>query len=151
MELSSWETRLQTFAGAFGWIQLALICAVLWTAWRVLGIGGKESGFKHREADRPRPRGPRTGPELGESRIRTPQKPQQLPGLSLAGEPHQILGVGEDASEPEIQNAYRELMKRFHPDRIGPAGSREWEDAQGIAAALSRARDELLAKRRRSR
>ena len=30
-----------------------------------------------------------------------------------------ILGLGEDATKEEIQKAYRELIKKYHPDRAG--------------------------------
>ncbi len=35
-------------------------------------------------------------------------------------------------------------MKRYHPDKIGPAGSREWKDAQRIADAIIKAKEEMI-------
>ena len=30
---------------------------------------------------------------------------------------YEILGVGKDAKDPEIQKAYRKLAMKYHPDR----------------------------------
>ncbi len=78
----------------------------------------------------------------------TKSEPLRLSGISIAGEPHEILGVRKTAAPAEIQKAYRDLMKRYHPDLVGPPGSREWKDAQKIAEALNRAKDELLKRSR---
>ncbi|MDB5349353.1 MAG: DnaJ-class molecular chaperone with C-terminal Zn finger domain [Planctomycetota bacterium] len=40
-------------------------------------------------------------------------------GFSL--NPHEILGIGEEASLEELRNAYHEKAKRYHPDRGGDA------------------------------
>lgn len=36
-----------------------------------------------------------------------------------------ILGVGRDATKPEIKEAFRRLAKEAHPDRVGQAGARK--------------------------
>ncbi|MEQ1617228.1 MAG: DnaJ domain-containing protein [Terricaulis sp.] len=54
-------------------------------------------------------------------------------------EARQILGVGANAGEAEIRQAYRDKMTHAHPDR---GGSHE------RAARLTAARDRLLRKRR---
>lgn len=36
-----------------------------------------------------------------------------------------ILGVGRDATKPEIKEAFRRLAKEAHPDRAGQAGARK--------------------------
>lgn len=48
-----------------------------------------------------------------------------------------ILGVGPNASEAEIKEAYARLMRMAHPDRGG---------TNGLAAQLNAARDRLLRK-----
>ena len=67
-----------------------------------------------------------------------------LGGFSFTGQPHEILGVQKDAGELEIRRAHRGLIKRFHPDKVGRQGSREWHEAQKIAEAINTARDEML-------
>lgn len=71
-----------------------------------------------------------------------------LEGIRINGLPHETLGISPHAREPEIQKAYKDLMKRFHPDRVGPQGSQPWKDAQKIAEALNDARQKMLASAR---
>ncbi len=72
--------------------------------------------------------------------------PFQLSGIRLDGAPHEILGITAMATESEIQKAYRDLMKRYHPDQVGRQDSREWKDAQKIAETINRARQTMLEK-----
>jgi hypothetical protein len=109
-----------------------------------------ESGFRVREADRWQPEGARL-PSLRTGRVVKPgsrkgarAEPLKLTGIRVDGPPHEILGIAPGASEQEIHRAHRELIKRYHPDVVGPPGSREWKDAQRIAEALNHAKDQLL-------
>lgn len=72
----------------------------------------------------------------------------ELPGIRLDVPPHELLGVRIDASERDIRTAYLEKIKRYHPDKVGPQGSREWKDAQTIAEHLNRAKDTLLKRKK---
>lgn len=74
-----------------------------------------------------------------------------LPGIRIDGPPHEILGIRPGAGADEIQRAYRERMKQYHPDKIGRPGTREWVDAQRIAEAINRAKTELLKRAKPSR
>ena len=60
------------------------------------------------------------------------------PGVMSRREAAQVLGVPETASEAEINKAYRDLMKKVHPDAGG-------NDA--LAARVQEAREVLLGKR----
>jgi DnaJ domain len=60
-------------------------------------------------------------------------------GAAAEAEARALLGVGPDATESEIRQAYREKIARAHPDRGG---------AHTDAARLSAARDTLLKKRK---
>ena len=36
--------------------------------------------------------------------------------------PYEILGISPDASKKEIQNAYRQAIKKYHPDKLSHLG-----------------------------
>jgi curved DNA-binding protein CbpA len=55
-------------------------------------------------------------------------------------DPHAVLGLAPDASPDEVHRAYRDLAKRFHPDR---AGAKEGEMMISINAAYDLLRDRL--------
>jgi hypothetical protein len=136
---------------------LSLVVAAGGIIW-FFRVGSKDVvGFQLRESDRPRarrsPRLPTVSAYVGadgrlgaQGSAQKPKnaKPLLLNGIRLDGAPHEILGVKEKATRAEIQKAYRDLMKRYHPDMVGRPGSREWKDAQRIAEAVGKARDELL-------
>lgn len=64
---------------------------------------------------------------------KAPRKPKPLdPGVEEA---RSILGVGPNATEDDIQEAYTRLMRMAHPDAGGTSG---------LAAQLNAARDKLL-------
>jgi molecular chaperone DnaJ len=48
-----------------------------------------------------------------------------------------ILGVSRRENLRSIQEAFRELAKRYHPDRAGPQGTRRFQDIQEAYEVLS--------------
>jgi hypothetical protein len=82
--------------------------------------------------------------ETQQSQAKRSAKILMLPGIRIDGPAHEVLGVGVAADEKSVQKAYRELMKRYHPDLVGPPGSREWKDAQKIAEAINLAKEEMI-------
>lgn len=123
-------------------------------------FSGHKSGFKERESRRDRSSpfkktttkpGQIAPDPLAEAKMEESSRkskkhsPLLLEGLSILDrEPHEILNVAKEASTAEIQSAFRELMKRFHPDRVGPQGSREWQDAQKLSQAIIEAKETLM-------
>jgi len=134
----------------FLWFQLGCVVILFLVIWRTFEKKG-ESGFKFREAERSK-RKTTKGDSLAQAQLKKkdPHPILQLEGIRTDLPPHEILGVPADAPLAEIERAYRRLMKRYHPDRVGRAGSREWEDAQKIAEAINTARDRMIQQRRRS-
>lgn len=56
-------------------------------------------------------------------------------------EAYATLGVAQDATDAQIDKAYRQLMAKFHPDRVGVAERAIAEQrAQAINAAYDRIR-----------
>src|SRR5262249_6851238 len=52
----------------------------------------------------------------------------------LAADPYQTLGVKKDASQEEIQKAYRQLAKKLHPD-LNPGNKQSEEQFKEVSAA----------------
>lgn len=139
---------LQTFLQEhFGLLQLgiSLFFLVLWLRSRSNEV--TKSGFKLREADRNL--NFKRNQKGSQDEAQIPKKPLRLSGITADGASHEVLGVSALASEAEIKSAYKEKMKQYHPDRIGPPGSREWQESTRIAEAINRARGDMLEKLKR--
>ena len=54
-------------------------------------------------------------------------------------DPYAVLGLDAGASVDEAARAYRELAKRFHPDRAGDAGWRRWSSSTSPTSCCARA------------
>jgi uncharacterized membrane protein YkvA (DUF1232 family) len=58
--------------------------------------------------------------------------------------PYDVLGVKRGASRTEITRAYREQMKRYHPDRVNDLGEELQEVAHRKTLEIQRAYRELV-------
>jgi len=58
-------------------------------------------------------------------------------------DPHAVLGVARGASREEITRAYREQLKRYHPDRVADLGTELQQLAHRKTVELQRAYGEL--------
>ena len=54
--------------------------------------------------------------------------------IDLAADPYTVLGVKNDASQDDIQKAYRKLAKKLHPD-LNPGNKRAEEQFKDVSAA----------------
>ena len=131
-------------------IQAVMFIAGAFFCIRILTKGQKTTQFKVREADRTDLNRLREGPDLAAAKMirrvpeAPPPKPLSLPGIRLSGEPYEILGVNEDAKEPEIMRAYKESIKRFHPDRIQGQAKEQIQFYEQASAKLNQAKDDML-------
>jgi preprotein translocase subunit Sec63 len=76
-------------------------------------------------------------------RRRPARAPAAEPAAPAAWDPWAVLGVARDATPDEIARAYREQMKRYHPDRVAALGEDLQRLAHETAIAIQRAYAEL--------
>lgn len=144
--LREWLTQLNPdrFRHGFYGLQIvvgtAFVVIVLWIRSR-----RTPSGFKEPSDELPKKKKPAPTAGKATSSVRS-SGPAQLTGIRIDGAPHEVLGVAIDAPPEQVQQAYRELMKRYHPDKLGRPGTPQWKEGQRIAEALNHARDRLIKK-----
>jgi len=68
-----------------------------------------------------------------------------------ADDPWRVLGLGSDATDAEVDLAYRRLIAQYHPDRLAGAADELRHQAEARARAINRAYDRIQAIRRRRR
>ncbi len=78
--------------------------------------------------------------------LRAAHDPRPVPGAT-ALTPHQVLGVGRDASPEEIRAAYQGKVRHYHPDKVAEMGPELRELAETRTKEINAAY-ELLRKRR---
>ncbi len=71
------------------------------------------------------------------------QPSHSAPGTGTDRDPHEVLGVQRGASEQEIKDAYRDKMKRYHPDRVSGLGEELQQVATQKTLEIQRAYDRL--------
>ena len=59
--------------------------------------------------------------------------------------PHEILGISPDASKKEIQNAYKQAIKKYHPDKLSHLGKDFSNLANEKFLEIQKAYDTLMA------
>ena len=122
---------------------------------RILRSGSKQSQFRVREADRTDLNRLKSSSDLAQAKLPKPKvatpppAPLALPGIRMTGEPHEILGVDENATEADVMKAYKEAIKRFHPDRIQGQAKEQLQFYQEASSKLNSAKEAML-KRLRS-
>jgi preprotein translocase subunit Sec63 len=62
---------------------------------------------------------------------------------------YRVLGLTQDASDAEVDQAYRRLISQYHPDRVSGAASDLREQAERKARDINAAYDRIKASRGR--
>lgn len=65
-------------------------------------------------------------------------------------QPYRVLGLTRDASDGEVDQAYRRLISQYHPDRLVGAASDLREQADRKAREINAAYDRIKAQRKRA-
>jgi hypothetical protein len=137
-------------------IQVVLFVSGVLVAFKLLQGKQTSTQFKSREADRnDLERLRQGGPDLAQAKLARARPtanpsanpavpPLSLPGIRLNGLPHEILGIAEDASEADVLKAYKESIKRFHPDRIQGQAKEQLQFYQEASAKLNQAKEDLI-------
>lgn len=136
--------KLQFIADHFTSIQWILLAAFVLIGWISFRKNEPKSQFRVREADLP----PKTA---ASPKSKKPESPLELPGIRLDGKPHEVLGIPSDANEPEIIKAHKDLIKRFHPDRIQAPTPEMEKFYQSASVQINRAKEVMLKKIRDQR
>jgi DnaJ-domain-containing protein 1 len=130
--------------------QYLFLAAVLVAAWFGFRTRDSKSKFRTREADRTDLDRLRKGPDLASAKLPRPPKAEpkpptlSLPGIRLHGEPHEILGIAENASEADVMRAYKEAIKQYHPDRIQGQAQEQIKFYQEAASQLNQAKEKMI-------
>jgi len=69
--------------------------------------------------------------------------------ISSRDNPYRDLGLTADASQAEIDQAYRRLISQYHPDRMVGAAPELREQAEKRARQINGAYDRIMALRKR--
>ena len=106
------------FIRPLGFIDDILILSL--GAWHLLRMAKEAKGDKRESAD-----------------TRPPSQ------VMSAKSPHEVLGVSPDATHAEIEHAYKEQMKEYHPDRVHGLGKEIRDVAQRKTQELNLAYETL--------
>jgi DnaJ-domain-containing protein 1 len=144
-------STLEMIAKNFQKIQIGFLIAVFFLIWVFYKNNRGQSNFKTREADREDlDRILKSGPDLAQAKLKRrvpespPPPPLSLPGIRLDGAPHEILGIREDSSEAEIMRAYKDAIKRFHPDTLQGKTPEQMKFYQEASARINDAKNRMI-------
>lgn len=64
-------------------------------------------------------------------------------------DPYRVLGLTSDASDQDLERAYRRLISQYHPDRLSGAAPELRQQAESRASAINRAYDRIRTLRKK--
>ena len=70
-------------------------------------------------------------------------------GSGGGGASYRALGLSPEATDDEIDRAYRRLMSQYHPDKVAGAAPELREQAEKKAREINAAYDRIMTRRRR--
>ena len=73
------------------------------------------------------------------------EREEARPASGPSFDPFQVLGVRPVATQEEIKAAYREMMSKYHPDKVAHLGEEFQEIAKARTKAINQAYETLKA------
>ena len=64
--------------------------------------------------------------------------------------PYRVFNLTSDASDAEVDQAYRRLISQYHPDRLAGAAAELREQAEARAREINQAYDRIMTLRRKA-
>ncbi|MBF0412409.1 MAG: DnaJ domain-containing protein [Desulfamplus sp.] len=91
---------------------------------RKASFRSKSKNFQYSDADvKRKPTGQNTADKNSQNSYKKESvEKQEQPPKTTPKSPYQILGLSPGASKEEIQSAYRNAVKQYHPDRVANLG-----------------------------
>ncbi len=68
-------------------------------------------------------------------------------GARQIKDPYEVLGVPSEVTDGELERVYRDLLKKYHPDRVQHLGAEFQEMAEERAKAITEAHAKILRER----
>ena len=125
------------FLAGWGWLDDALVIGLLLRFLYVYSRRMQQAG-RFREQFRGSANGRQ---EAAGNRAGSTGPGEKEPGTP--GDPHDVLGVRRGASEQEIKKAYRELVNKYHPDKVAHLGEEFRQLAESRFKEIQQAYREL--------
>jgi len=76
--------------------------------------------------------------------FKQPSNQKKTSSRHIPKTPYEILGIGPNASKKEIQTAYKDAIKKYHPDKLSHLGEEFSDLANEKFLEIQKAHDSLM-------
>jgi len=138
----------------FSWLIVAAVILYLLNPYDIplffddilVAILGAYAIYRRTRVQRSEKRGRDGGP--GDRRGESGGEDREKTGAWQSADPYEVLGVPQEITNDEIERAYRDLLKKYHPDRVQHLGAEFQEMAEERAKAINEAYAKILRERK---